>query len=598
MKDVRAPAGFRWNTIKTVELDLHNVPNRVIRISSEDQTVLYQKFMGTTGGRDEQLSIAVPTTITAIRIDTCIIPIGTSAVDYTFPPQKKSAQFTTNYALKFNGTSDWVKVPGGSALVFSTSCTMSAWVKASAFQTAKIIERGDWDGCGLGLDYWNGWQVSFAFTDGTSTNVNWGLGRPVLNQWYHVTGTFDGAMIRIYVNGTLMSSLPMAKTLRNNTRVLSIGSDAGNQKFFMGLIDEVSIWNTTLTASAIYTGMTEGFSPSAAGLKGYWKFDEGTGTVAHDISPSGFTGTLITPVFNTEVGYGSASDSDGDGVPNSYDDYPNDPLRAFNNPFPSSGFGTLAFEDLWPGQGDYDFNDLVLNYRFNTVTNGQNKIVETYGSFVVKAIGASMDNGFGFQFPSAVIASSAITGTGSKLQHDYITLDANGLEAGATRPTIIVFDDAFDILHRQSGYSGVNVIPGNPYIMPDTVKIHLGYTPNTYTLAQLNLENFNPFLIVNKTRGREIHLPDQAPTSLADFSLFGTMNDNSIPGSNRFYKTKTNLPWAINIYSGFDYPKEKTDIMSAYLKMGSWAESGGALYPDWYKSLAGGYRNSESIYTP
>jgi len=111
MKDVRAPAGFRWNTIKTVELDLHNVPNRVIRISSEDQTVLYQKFMGTTGGRDEQLSIAVPTTITAIRIDTCIIPIGTSAVDYTFPPQKKSAQFTTNYALKFNGTSDWVKVP-------------------------------------------------------------------------------------------------------------------------------------------------------------------------------------------------------------------------------------------------------------------------------------------------------------------------------------------------------------------------------------------------------------------------------------------------------------------------------------------------------
>lgn len=42
-------------------------------------------------------------------------------------------------------------------------------------------------------------------------------------------------------------------------------------------------------------------------------------------------------------------DSDGDGVPDHFDDYPDDPEKAFNNFFFNEGnFGTLAFEDLWP----------------------------------------------------------------------------------------------------------------------------------------------------------------------------------------------------------------------------------------------------------
>ena len=596
MKDVQAPSGFEWNTARIVDISMHNIPAKVIRISSDDQSVLYRKFMGSGGTAEETITIALPAHVHTIRIDTTLVSVSSSALDFTFPPTFKSSLVNTNYALNFNGTSDWIKVPGGSSLVFTTACSMSAWVNAKSYQTAKIIERGDWDGFGLGLDYWNGWQVSFAFTDGTSTNVTWGLGRPVLNQWYHVVGTYDGATIRLYVNGVLKTALPMVKTLRNNTRVLSIGSDAGNQKFFGGLIDEVSIWTKTLTDTQIYSGMTLGFSPSDAGLKGYWKFDEGSGSVAYDSSPDNYSGTLLLPQFNTEVGYGSTSDADADGVPNSYDDYPNDPLRAFNNYFPATGFGSLAFEDLWPGQGDYDFNDLVVNYRFNTVTNGQNKIVESYCKVVTRAIGASMDNGFGFQFPSDNIPSTAITCSGSDLQKNYITLASNGLEAQQNKPTVIVFDDAFNELPRQSGFSGVNVFSGNPYVTPDTVTVHLTYTPGTYTLGQAGLENFNPFLIVNKNRGREVHLPDHAPTALADASYFGTMNDNSAPSLNRYYKTKNNLPWAINTYSNFDYATEKSDILSAYLKMGQWAESGGMVYPDWYLNLSG-YRNTANIYS-
>ncbi len=594
MKDLRAPSGFQWRTYQNIDISLHNIPARVIRISSEDQSVLYRKIMGFTGVTDEQVAISLPFEITSIRIDTFLVPLTSAAVDFTFPAEKKSV-LTINYSLHFNGTSDWISVPGGSSLSFTNAFSISAWVKASRHQSAKIVQKGDWDGLGLGQDLWNGWQTSVAFSDGTNTLVNWGSGRPVLNQWYHIAGTYDGSVVRLYINGIEVGSVPVVKTIRANNRPVSIGADAGNQKFFMGLIDEVSIWNKTLNSSEVNLGMAVGFSTSAQGLKGYWRFNEGAGATAYDSSPGLMQGVLTTPVYNTDVGYANSVDSDADGVPDSYDDYPADPLKAFDNYFPANGYGTLAFEDLWPGQGDYDFNDLVVNYQFQTVTNTQNKIVETFARFVVRAIGASMDNGFGFQFPTAAIPSSAITCTGSVLEKNYITLAANGLEAGQDKPTIIVCDDAFNVLPRQSGVSGVNVYPGNPYVVPDTVMIHLLYTPNNFTLAQLNLENFNPFLIVKMIRGREIHLPDQKPTSLADFTYFGTMNDNSDPAANRFYKTQNNLPWAINTFYNFDYPTEKSDILKAYLKMSNWAESAGAQYPDWYKNISG-YRDPSFIF--
>ncbi|NLH53483.1 MAG: LruC domain-containing protein, partial [Bacteroidales bacterium] len=78
------------------------------------------------------------------------------------------------------------------------------------------------------------------------------------------------------------------------------------------------------------------------------------------------------------------ADADGDGVGDQDDEYPTDPFRAFNNYYPSSnGFATLAFEDNWPNKGDYDFNDVVVDYQLNRVTNSQNQLVEVLGTFVL-----------------------------------------------------------------------------------------------------------------------------------------------------------------------------------------------------------------------
>ena len=269
-------------------------------------------------------------------------------------------------------------------------------------------------------------------------------------------------------------------------------------------------------------------------------------------------------------------------------------IVGISNLYPAMGFGTLAFEDLWPSRGDYDFNDLVIDYQFEIFTNLNNNIVQVDATFVIKAIGASLHNGFGFQLSEAIDPDD-LTITGNQLTENYITLNSNGTEAGQSKPTIIVFDDSFKQLQHPGSGLGINTTPGAPYVSPVTLEISIAFEPDKYNNNVLDISNFNPFLIVSQTRGIEVHLPYFPPTDLADPNLFGSLHDDTNPATGRFYVTSANLPWGINIYDNFDYPIEKQEILGAYLKFGAWAESGGVLYADWYKNLPG-YRNEGSIY--
>jgi len=290
---------------------------------------------------------------------------------------------------------------------------------------------------------------------------------------------------------------------------------------------------------------------------------------------------------------GPVSDSDGDGVDDEDDDYPDDPLRAYNIYYPARNtFGSLAYEDNWPGRGDYDFNDFVVDYHYHQVTNAYNQLVDLFGRFVVRAIGASYTNGFGVMLgmqPSQVGNVSGIS-----LVDGYITLLANNTEAGQEKATIIITDNAFTQLPHPGGGIGVNTTPGQTYVEPDTMEISV-FLEEPVALATVGYPPYNPFIIVDQVRGREVHLPDYQPTSLANPAYFGTEHDDSNPSAGRYYKTMNNLPWGINLTTEFDYPVEKAVIIQAYLRFADWAESSGSLYSDWYLNLDG-YRNNAYIF--
>ena len=131
----------------------------------------------------------------------------------------------------------------------------------------------------------------------------------------------------------------------------------------------------------------------------------------------------------------------------------------------------------------------------------------------------------------------------------------------------------------------------------EIVFIDNGVAPSGGTLSfrDLNIGHFNPYIIVNQERGKEVHLPYYPPTDLANTNYLGQWDDDSNPASGKYYVTENNYPWAINIPQVFDYPLERIDINNAYNYFKDWAESDGEDYPDWY--IAGsGYRNNEFIY--
>jgi hypothetical protein len=66
---------------------------------------------------------------------------------------------------------------------------------------------------------------------------------------------------------------------------MSLGADPVFSRYFAGVVDELRIWGSPGSASAIQANMHTSLTGSEPGLFGYYRFDEGAGSVAHDSSP-------------------------------------------------------------------------------------------------------------------------------------------------------------------------------------------------------------------------------------------------------------------------------------------------------------------------
>lgn len=289
-----------------------------------------------------------------------------------------------------------------------------------------------------------------------------------------------------------------------------------------------------------------------------------------------------------------ASDADGDGVADNLDEFPLDPLRAYKLSYPlnsPTGWGTLAFEDMWPQQGDYDFNDLVLSYKLNLVLDADMKVKDIAGDFLLRAVGATFQNAFAVEFPflSSRIESFSSLGNSQPYNMPFI-------EAG-DHFILKVISNTNDFVDVPGGDIFWNTQPEQPHFEA----IPISFQMSLAEPFDLNLAPFwgigNPYLMVNRVLGHEVHLPGYPPTIHADISLFGMNDDSTNPAQGRYYKTTTNLPWALDLPINWKYPIERKQISHAYLGFAPWAESGGALYPDWYE-LIPDQINADFIYNP
>ncbi|ANQ50517.1 LruC domain-containing protein [Flammeovirga sp. MY04] len=272
----------------------------------------------------------------------------------------------------------------------------------------------------------------------------------------------------------------------------------------------------------------------------------------------------------------AGQDSDGDGISDGFDEYPNDPALAFNNYYPgSNGFGTYAFEDLYPAVGDYDFNDVIVNYRHNFITNANNMVVKMESKYIAKSVNASLNSGFGIELP--ILLDSITSVTGSTLSTGMVSLNGKGTETGIpdSKPVIIVFDNQNAIV------SGSDIKTSGEMDMTTTFT-------QPITTSYLNFENFNPFIFAHE-RSREIHLSGKSATTKFDSEF---INKGADVGG---FKSSTNHPWGLSISHTFHPPKENVDITNAYNNFSGFATSGGTSKRNWYTDDSGN-RNVDKIH--
>lgn len=259
------------------------------------------------------------------------------------------------------------------------------------------------------------------------------------------------------------------------------------------------------------------------------------------------------------------TDSDNDGVADGDDEFPNDANRAYTSSFPTSGYQTLAFEDLWPAQGDYDFNDLVISTDIQYTADANNNKVDATVTISLDAMGAGNSNGLALRLlgdSKQVISNNIIASVSGDA-----SLDPNNTNG------IIVFNDA---KAAQSDYYTNNGV--GPDKTPDVFTFTITFNSNAGS------QNLVPDIYIYSTndRGREIHLDGFTGSSAANTAYYNTKMDYQ--GT---YNTATGLPWAIEVITAnksFNHPKEKVNILVAYPQFQTWAESNGLSAQNWLQN--------------
>ncbi|MBP5339690.1 MAG: LruC domain-containing protein [Prevotella sp.] len=239
--------------------------------------------------------------------------------------------------------------------------------------------------------------------------------------------------------------------------------------------------------------------------------------------------------------------------------------------------GVYAFEDLWPEKGDYDMNDIVVDFKHEKTMSKQKSEKEfklyketfyltTYQNYV------TLKSGLAVRLNTPVTPS---------------TISMKKIAKGSNEAV-----EANFVKDRDTN-SGQDV-----YCLTDDVKAELG---TTYILeleyatgqTQSNLATVQPFIYRNEPEGKtwEVHVPFEAPTFRMNLSYFGTHDDASSVKDAKYFVRDGNYPFAFFLYGAkiesfintiLERSNESKAIDVFYPGFLNWSLSGGQTDADWY----------------
>lgn len=159
-----------------------------------------------------------------------------------------------NGALAFDGDGDYVNCSDSETFDITAQITVAAWVRINSVNTdwQTVIAKGD-----------SAWRLStaedeyryhFAVTGGPPWNYINGDIVVAADEWHHVCGTYDGADLRLYIDGAEdpAGPVPESEGITANDYDVLIGENQERaNRYWDGMIDDVRIYNYALTADQV-----------------------------------------------------------------------------------------------------------------------------------------------------------------------------------------------------------------------------------------------------------------------------------------------------------------------------------------------------------
>jgi hypothetical protein len=204
--------------------------------------------------------------------------------------------FVNTKSILLDGVDDYVNCGNDSSLQFNNLLSVSAWVKTSTSGKGILAIR-------VGN---TATQEAFSLTSSGEVRMNNGTrltaNTSILdNNWHHIVVTYNTSLatnnLKIYIDGSLDNSVNRTTVIQGSgTNYLIIGEYRASN-FFNGILDEVSVFNSELSASDITSIYNGGVPNNISSLSpvSWWRF-EGTGTTATDSGSGGNNGTLTNGV--------------------------------------------------------------------------------------------------------------------------------------------------------------------------------------------------------------------------------------------------------------------------------------------------------------
>ncbi|MEY3368393.1 MAG: hypothetical protein RI973_1548, partial [Bacteroidota bacterium] len=171
--------------------------------------------------------------------------------------------------------------------------TLSCWVKVGDNNDKTAIFDF---GSSLGKNWWlhttptaagKGVVFGVGRSPGDVTELSYIFPTATANDWHNIAVTYNGASLLLYVDGELVKTV--ATTLDEAQSVLFLGQKPDGSGKFNGKLDELRFFNVQLPQTKLQMIQNQSIPSTMPGLVAYWKFDEGTGSKAFDLTDNKHT---------------------------------------------------------------------------------------------------------------------------------------------------------------------------------------------------------------------------------------------------------------------------------------------------------------------